>query len=162
MLQEWGFAAHSESVTLNFNTTNSENIYAEEEDGVDYLRDLYYYDQEMFQMDMDSSQNDMTDMSEFHNDDNLHSESESENTDLNASAASISSRSNEQYVINSNVTFVSDNASDICKALRVYGQVRWFGCFGHHLNLVVRVAFKTNMPAAKLLRKCKMSVCSVN
>ena len=113
-------------------------------------------------MDMDSSQNDMTDMSESHNDDNLHSESESENTDLNASAASNRSRSNEQYVINSNVTFVSDNASDICKALRVYGQVQWFGCFGHHLNLVVRVAFKTILAAAKLLRKCKMIVCSVN
>ena len=118
VLQEWGFAAHSESVTLNFNTTNSENIYAEEEDGVDYLRDLHYYDEEMNQMDMDISQNHM---SESHIDDNLHSESE--NSDLNASAGSISSRSNEHYVINSNFTFISDNASDISKALKVFGKV---------------------------------------
>ena len=121
VLQEWGFAAHSESVTLNFNTTNSENIYAEEEDGVDYLRELHYYDDE--------------EMNEI---------SESENSHLNASAGS--SRSNEHNVINEEIvhtrTFISDNASDISKALRVNGQFQWLGCGGHHLNLSVREAFK--------------------
>ena len=80
---------------MNFNTTNSNDIYAEEEeDGVDFLRDLQFYDdEEMNQIDI--SQNPM---SESHIDDNL--QSESENSHLNASAGS--SRSNEHNVINNN------------------------------------------------------------
>ena len=60
------------------------------------------------------------------------------------------------------VTFVSDNATDISKALRVTGQFNWLGCGGHHLNLIVREAFKKVSTAASLLKKCKNVVQAIN
>ena len=77
-----------------------------------------------------------------------------------------SGRSHEQNVINpqvpKNLTFISDNASDISKALRVNGKYQWFGCAGHHLNLVVKEGFKKVQVAARLLKKCKSIVQAVN
>ena len=60
------------------------------------------------------------------------------------------------------MTFVSDNAGDIKKALSVNGHFNWVGCAGHHLNLVVKEAFKKVKPAAELLRKCKLVVQTIN
>ena len=41
-----------------------------------------------------------------------------------------------------NVTFITDNASDIGKAIKTIGGFPWFGCAGHHLNLVAQAGFK--------------------
>ena len=57
-----------------------------------------------------------------------------------------------------NVTFVTDNASDIGKAIKKIGGFPWFGCAGHHLNLVAQEAFKKVDAASKLVRKCKRIV----
>merc|ERR1712121_312880 len=57
-----------------------------------------------------------------------------------------------------NVTFVTDNASDIGKAIKQIGKFPWFGCAGHHLNLVAQEAFKKVTAASKLMRKCKRNV----
>merc|ERR1712121_77790 len=57
-----------------------------------------------------------------------------------------------------NVTFVTDNASDIGKAIKKIGGFPWFGCAGHHLNLVAQEAFKKVNAASKLMRKCKRNV----
>ena len=60
------------------------------------------------------------------------------------------------------LTFISDNASDISKALKVIGKYKWFGCAGHHLNLVVKEGIKKVIGAARLLKKCKLIVQAVN
>ena len=73
-----------------------------------------------------------------------------------------SSRSHGRNVNPRNMTFVSDNAGDIKKALSVNGHFNWVGCAGHHLNLVVKEAFKKVRPAAELRRKCKLVVQTIN
>ena len=57
-----------------------------------------------------------------------------------------------------NICFTSDNASDISKALREYGNFMWFGCAGHHLNLVAQAGFKNVEVAASLVRMCKKCI----
>ena len=59
-------------------------------------------------------------------------------------------------------TFIRDNASDISKALRKEAGFVWFGCPGHHVNLIVKTGFKKNQTAARLLTKCKNIVKAVN
>ena len=43
---------------------------------------------------------------------------------------------NEDFVRSYNISFTSDNAGDISKALRKLGKFKCFGCAGHYLNLV--------------------------
>ena len=57
-----------------------------------------------------------------------------------------------------NVVFVSDNASDITKALSRIGGYQRFGCAGHHLNLVGQAGFKQVQAAASLVKRCKQIV----
>ena len=57
---------------------------------------------------------------------------------------------------------VSDNASDMTRALRDIGKYEWIGCSGHHLNLVVKEGFKKVLSAAQLLKKCKSIIKLVN
>ena len=56
------------------------------------------------------------------------------------------------------VTFITDNASDIGKAIKTIGGYPWFGCAGHHLNLVAQAGFKQVEAAARLVKKCKRIV----
>ena len=47
VLQEWGLNSHTDSVTLNYNSTNANDIFADEEeadDGVDYMQAWQCYD----------------------------------------------------------------------------------------------------------------------
>ena len=159
VLQQWGLDSHTDSVTLNYNNTNANDIFAGEEeadDGVDYMRDFQCYDNDDGDGPMSESQTQM-------------SESQTqidENVLMNLTQPS-SSRSNERNVVSSDeivhtLTFVSDNAADISKALRVTGQFNWLGCGGHHVNLIVREAFKKVSPAASLLKKCKNVVQAIN
>jgi len=77
-----------------------------------------------------------------------------------------SSRSGVHNVIHTGTehtnTFIRDNASDISKALRKEAGFVWFGCAGHHVNLIVKTGFKKNQTAARLLTKCKNIVKAVN
>ena len=57
-----------------------------------------------------------------------------------------------------NVTFTTDNASDIAKAITKIGRYPWFGCAGHHLNLIAQAGFKQVCAAASLVKKCKQIV----
>ena len=57
-----------------------------------------------------------------------------------------------------NVTFTTDNASDIAKAIKKIGKYSWFGCAGHHLNLIAQAGFKQVSTAASLVKKCKQIV----
>ena len=58
------------------------------------------------------------------------------------------------------VTFTTDNARDISKAIK--GKYQWLGCSTHHMKLVVKQGFKTNNTAAHLFKKCKKIVSSIN
>ena len=40
------------------------------------------------------------------------------------------------------LTFTTDNASDITRAVKTLGNFNWFGCAGHHMNLVAQSGFK--------------------
>ena len=160
MLQEWGLNSHTDSVTLNYNSTNANDIFADEEeadDGVDYMQTWQCYDNDDGDSLMSESQ---TQMSE--------SQTQIDEDVLRTVTQPSSSRSHERNVVNSedefvhNITFVSDNAGDIRKALRVKGQFNWVGCAGHHTNLVVKEAFKKVSPAAELLKKCKVVVSTIN
>ena len=54
------------------------------------------------------------------------------------------------------LTYVTDNAADISKALRDKYQRE--GCPAHHINLVVKHGFKNVRSASKILKKCKCIV----
>ena len=71
------------------------------------------------------------------------------------SSGQLTQSSTDQEQIRKSVTYVSDNASDVRRALRDLGGFEWFGCVGHLLNLVVKEGFKKHLPAALLLKKCK-------
>ena len=58
------------------------------------------------------------------------------------------------------LSFTTDNAKDVSKALK--GFYQWLGCSAHHINLVIKEAFKKNKTAAHLLKKCKKIVSSIN
>ena len=67
-------------------------------------------------------------------------------------------RSHVQNVISGNavvkpihmLSFTTDNAKDISTALR--GHYQWLGCFAHHMNLVIKEAFK-KMPQEHIYSK---------
>ena len=48
------------------------------------------------------------------------------------------------------ITFTSDNASDIARALRDLGCFNWFGCIGHHFNIIVKAGLN-KVPVAQIL-----------
>ena len=56
------------------------------------------------------------------------------------------------------LTMTTDNASDITRACKVLGNFNWFGCAGHHMNLVCQAAFKKVQAAAYLVKKAKRVV----
>ena len=124
VLRDWGIQTHSQAITVNYNNTNANDIYADEvEDEVDFLRDEHFYgDEEMSQM--------------------FESQTQIDENLLNQIGTS--SRSHEHNVINPEIVFISDNAFDISKTLKVYGQFQWLGCASHNLNLVVSQGFKKN------------------
>ena len=61
---------------------------------------------------------------------------------------------------NKNLSFVTDNARDMSKAVNTTYQ--WLGCAAHHINLVIKEAFKKNPTAAHLLKKREKIVSSIN
>ena len=58
------------------------------------------------------------------------------------------------------VTFTTDNAADISLALNdKYNRI---GCVSHHINLIIKCAFKNVRSAANLLAQCKNIVMALN
>ena len=162
VLQDWGLNSDADYVALNYNNTNANDIFADEEeadDGVDFMQALGCYDNDDHLSPMSESQTEMSEMSE----------SQTQMPESQIVTEPSSSRSHERNVnvVNSEddlvtMTWVSDNAGDIKKALSVNGHFNWVGCAGHHLNLVVKEAFEKVRPAAELLRKCKLVVQTIN
>ena len=110
---------------------------------LDYLRVVNYYsddedEDKRASQDSQYSQSDVTQMSQ----------SLSQNLSQLSDASPGVGRSKS-------VTVVSDNASDIRRAMRDLGGFQWLGCSGHNLNLVIKEGLKKNLPAAQLLKKCK-------
>ena len=175
VLEEWGLNSDAEYVGLNFNNINAENIFAVDEvpdpdDGVDYLRTLEVYENDEHLTPMPESQPQMseslTQMSEsqtqMSESQTQMSESQTQIPESQFLTEASSGRSHGRNVNSINMTFVSDNAGDIKNALSVTGNFNWLGCAGHHLNLVVKEAFKKVKVAAELLKKCKLLVQAIN
>lgn len=81
------------------------------------------------------------------------------NTNENVSHHSSFSRQHSTQSIDSesksqshNVTFTTDNASDITKAITKLGRYPWLGSAGHHLNLIRQAGFKQVCAAASLVK----------
>ena len=51
------------------------------------------------------------------------------------------------------VTVVSDNASDIRRAMRDLGGFQWLGCSGHNLNLVIKEGLKKKSSCCSTIKK---------
>ena len=58
------------------------------------------------------------------------------------------------------LSFTTDNTKDISEALK--GTYQRLGCVAHHINLIIKEAFKNNSVAAHILKKCKKIVSSIN
>ena len=69
-----------------------------------------------------------------------------------------STQSSDSDSMSHNVTFTTVNGSDITKAIKKIGKYSWFGCAGHHLNLIAQAGFKQVSTAASLVKKCKQIV----
>ena len=143
VLRDYDFEPGNEQrITYNFNSTNPNDIFEEDmecEGEVNYLH----------------TETDMTEITidEEDLDADLMQLDENSNHTVQ-STLSVSSGSSNLFP---NVTITSDNASDITKAIRC-GQFIWFGCAGHHLNLIAQAGFKQVLPAASLVKKCKKIV----
>ena len=171
--------AHVKKVMKTFNLNDKLNEvtvngnYAEENeenyDGVDHLREIGYYSgdeyedndesDQLSQNIIDSQETSMTNSQTY---DSQYSQilDSSQLLDLDSPPDLLSQASGleEQEGLKQSVTMTSDNASYITKALRDLGCYRWFGCAGHHLNLVVKQGFMKHQAAAKLLKNCKSIV----
>ena len=132
---------------------------------VTYMNKTRKFEDEIKYLNTDNELSQVTEI----NEDNL-SESQSQtqelfnifpnNTNENVSHNSSFSRQNSTQSSDSesiyqstshNVTFITDNASDISKAISDIGGYPRFGCAGHHLNLIAQAGFKQVEPAAKLV-----------
>ena len=54
-------------------------------------------------------------------------------------------------------TYVTDNASNVYKAIVKVGKHKWLGCFGHTINLIVKAGMDV-ASVAKLAGTCKRIV----
>ncbi|MCP4392729.1 MAG: hypothetical protein GY804_00390, partial [Alphaproteobacteria bacterium] len=168
VLQNWGMETDDIDITINYNNTNPNDIQAEDiEDGEDFLRELNYYSEDEYEDEDEQVEN---------NTNNIENENTEFNEQLEDDDATQMSRSDVRSVITQpqppvnvitqppqakkKLSFVSDNAADISKALR--GNYQWMGCAAHHTNLVIKHGFKNVKSAAKLLNKCKCIVKSIN
>ena len=170
IIEEWGLEHNFDDITVNYNSTNPTDIHADEEqdNGPDYLQEVGYYDDDEEEEENDLTQTIYTDppsqgsVTQWSQDSQAQISQDSEVIDLEPQGSRSNARiavaapqaeSSRSHVQNMDITFVSDNASDISKALKYHGNYKWFGCAGHHLNLVVRNGFKKNLSAALLLKK---------
>ena len=151
----------SDIVTTNFNRTNENNIEDEAEENidneVDYLQQVGYYDEEEDddQWDENRESRILTDLIDLE-EDRRHTSQETQDTtqmstQLSEDATQMSQeptqrsqrdRSHARNVVQKNkkLSFVTDNARDIRKAVSTTYQ--WLGCAAHHVNLIVKEAFK--------------------
>ena len=203
VIREYQLETSVNDITINFNDTNNNDIHDTDEvdDGIDFLRQLNYYNDDDDQCDnlntqdsdttqMSQTQSQLTEMSDNYEMREMSQYSQELEppelemlTDVGPTYGtgrnpilSRGSRSSGQLPSvdqqpeapeltqrqRREITMVSDNAADISKALRVLGKYQWFGCAGHHLNLVVKQGFKKVFAAAKLLNKCKVIVKQIN
>ncbi|MCP4255070.1 MAG: hypothetical protein GY775_17020, partial [Candidatus Scalindua sp.] len=186
VLQTWGM--ETDDITINYNNTNPNDIEAEDiEEEVDFLREFNYYtededeDFDNNEQVEDNTEHDNTELTEQLEDDdetqmsqfsqNLmtqqpDSRSDVRNVITHTQPQPPGSRSDARNVITQppqakkKLSFTTDNAADITKALR--GKYQWLGCAAHHTNLVIKHGFKNVKSAAKLLKKCKCIVKSIN
>ena len=136
-------------ITLNFNATNRNDIHEEDIESDEELNFL-------------NTENDIHEVT-------INEDSQSQTQDLllqlpdcmldeHSQHSVHSTQSSNTDILCPHLTFTSDNASDICKAIKKIGQFVWFGCAGHHLNLIAQAGFKQVQAAAFLVKKCKRIV----
>ena len=153
----------SDIVTTNFNSTNENNIEDEAEENIDgeidFLEQVGYYDEEEDEQWDESREsrilNELIDLEE----ERIHTSQDTQDTtqmsqpttQLSQDATQMSQdptqmsqrdRSHARNVVQKNkkLSFVTDNARDIRKAVSTTYQ--WLGCAAHHVNLIVKEAFK--------------------
>ena len=136
--------------TLNYNATNSNDIHEQDIESVD---EINYLNPESDTAELTINDDSQTQF-EIQETDIM----QDENTSQYTQNSNHSTHSSDTDILGHDITFTSDNASDISKALKTLGQYRWFGCAGHHLNLIAQAGFKQVQSAATLVKKCKKIV----
>ena len=138
-------------ITLNYNATNNKDIHEEDIECEDEFNYLNVTETDIAEVTInEDSQSQITQDLKFQLADLLQDESSQHSVN-----STHSSNSDLRWP---NVTFTSNNASDISKAIVKIGQFVWFGCAGHHLNLIAQAGFKQVHAAAALVKKCKRIV----
>ena len=115
---------NNHKLTLNYNATNSTDIHEQDIETADEVNYL----------------NPETDTAEFTINDDSQTQfvipgndiMQDEINSLYNQNSNHSTQSNDTDISGHDLTFTSDNTSDISKALKKLGQYRWFGCAGHH------------------------------
>ena len=129
-------------ITLNYNATNSNDIHEEDiecENEINFLNTESDH-AELTINDDSRTKMDVPDLNVMQEENTQHSRQSGhfmQSTDI----------------VYHDLTFTSDNAGDISKALKKLGKYRWFGCAGHHLNLIAQAGFKQVQSAASLVKK---------
>ena len=153
VLRDYDINIDSESnhkITYNFNATNLNNIHEEDQEFDD---ELNYLNTESEFTEITVNEDSQTqELSEFMPNVNV-------NVYTQHSSRQHSTQSSDSDNMSYNVTFTTDNASDITKAIKKIGKYSWFGCAGHHLNLIAQAGFKQVQSAASLVKKCKKKKC---
>ena len=158
VVSDWGLENKGESFTINFNASNTNDIYAEDDevDDVDYLRDINYYDDnDLSQPTIDATQRtensdtqlsepetQFTESSETQMPEEMYdpmrpgySRSHVPNVICEGDGDDVATVNDIQQGPRKKLKFVSNNASDISKALKCLGNYEWYGCAGHNLLL---------------------------
>ena len=155
-----GFRYNLNTVTTNFNSTNENDIEAEIEEfheEVDFLQEVGYYREEdepsdkqlttiisnLIDIEEDNTQmsQDSTQMSQ---EDTQMSQKETDHSHVR----NVISETHASVKPKHTLSFTTDNAKDISKAIK--GTYQWLGCSAHHINLVIKEDFKNNSTGAHL------------
>merc|ERR1712121_510372 len=160
VLQDYNISKHEYNVTCNFNATNLNDIHEEDKESdveENHLNENSDLDEQVPSLERHQSQPSCSKTPDM-----INVEKQGKTKKILKHKKKVSDVDVAVDLNNDNegpnVTFVTDNASDIGKAIKKIGGFPWFGCAGHHLNLVAQEAFKKVNAASKLVRKCKRIV----
>ena len=132
-------------LTLNFNATNTNDIH---EQDIESDNEINYLENEKDHAELTiNNDDDKTQMEDLGF--NIMTEENTQNTQNSGPVTST------QYHV---LTDVCDNASEIAEAINKLGQYKWFGCVGHHINIIAQAGFKQLQDAATLVKKCQKIV----
>ena len=166
VLQDYNIAKHEYNITCNFNAINLNDIHEEDKESDNEENHLNEKDSDLDEeVVLVRHQSQPSCNSKTHDMLNVEKQGKTKKVvrevlkhKKQASDVDVAVDLNDDDDEGPHITFITDNASDIGKAIKTIGGFPWFGCAGHHLNLVAQEGFKKVEAASKLVKKCKRIV----